>query len=129
MIMNKRSISIRCLQYLFILMAAAAMQSACAATAGEAKARLAQNRLNTAVEGEQDVSDIVPMMKQVKTLADKGRLKAADRLIDDVLTKLKSLIRLQPITITTKKTAGVRQSKPCDHTRLPWQCNGSIYHP
>lgn len=91
MIMNKRSISIRCLQYLFILMAAAAMQSACAATAGEAKARLAQNRLNTAVEGEQDVSDIVPMMKQVKTLADKGRLKAADRLIDDVLTEFEKL--------------------------------------
>ena len=51
----------------------------------KAKAETAKQQLKTAVDNNQDVSNVVPKMKQVKVLADKHKFKQADELLDEIL--------------------------------------------
>jgi hypothetical protein len=104
---NDRTPRVRSILALLFLVIVSAMQSACAVTPGEAKvlrakANHAQNELTIAVEDGKDVSAIIPMMKRVKTLADRGKIKKARSLLDEILGKLQELnqtstvIRTQP---------------------------------
>jgi len=60
-------------------------------TALQFKAERAMEKLRNNVEAGKDVSRIIPMMKNVKTLGDKGKFKEADRLLDKILYEFQVL--------------------------------------
>lgn len=81
------------------------MQTACAITPHEAKnlkakAMLAQNQLAIASQSGKDVSEVVPMMKHVKELADKGKIKEANVLLDRILDQFQKMN--QPVAVENK---------------------------
>ncbi|MCF6196298.1 MAG: hypothetical protein L3J50_06300 [Emcibacter sp.] len=55
------------------------------------KAAISMEKLRTHMMAGDDVSKIVPMMKNVKTLADKGEFDAANRLLDKILLSFSAL--------------------------------------
>lgn len=61
----------------------------------QSKAALSMEKLKVNIEAGQDVSRIVPMMKNVKVLADKGKFKEANRLLDKILYEFQVLNGLQ----------------------------------
>lgn len=72
------------------------VQTACAVTPHEVKdlkikAMLAQNNLAIASRNGKNVSEVVPMMKRVKVLADKGKINEANILLDRILDKFQKM--------------------------------------
>lgn len=57
----------------------------------QAKAALSMEKLKFSAEAGKDISKIVPMMKKVKTLGDKGKIKEADKLLDKILYEFQLL--------------------------------------
>lgn len=57
----------------------------------KAKAALAEQKLKIAVENKKDVSKVVPKMQQVKVLADNGKIKLADALLNEILVDFQKL--------------------------------------
>ncbi len=55
------------------------------------KAAISMEKLRAHMIAGDDVSKIVPMMKNVKTLADKGEFDAANRLLDKILVSFNAL--------------------------------------
>lgn len=78
---------------LLLLLMAGQIQLVNAADPSEiqAKAQSAVQQLKQAVDEGKDVSAIVPMMKQVKTLGDQGKLDEVDVLLDEILIKFDEL--------------------------------------
>jgi hypothetical protein len=57
----------------------------------KAKATAAQQQLKIAVDNNRDVSKVIPKMQQVKTLADKGKIRSADQLLNEILLDFKDI--------------------------------------
>ena len=55
------------------------------------KAAFAEQQLKNAVAENKDVSAVIPKMKQVKVLADSGKIKSADTLLDEILLDFENL--------------------------------------
>lgn len=96
MFQNNRIPSVQYSLALLFLIIVFVMQSACAINPNEAKAlrskaNHAQNELAIAIENGKDVSEIIPMMKRVKKLADNREIKKASSLLDEILVKLQEL--------------------------------------
>ncbi len=66
----------------------------------QAKAALSMEKLKSSAEAGKDISKIIPMMKKVKLLGDKGKIREADKLLDKILYEFKLLdspiVREQP---------------------------------
>lgn len=57
----------------------------------QTKAALAMEKLKINIEAGRDVSKIIPMMKNVKKLGDKGKLEETNRLLDRILYEFRIL--------------------------------------
>ncbi len=55
------------------------------------KATAAEQQLKIAVANNKDVSNVVPKMKQVKVLADNGKIKLANALLNEILSDFEKL--------------------------------------
>ena len=56
------------------------------------KTKVSQEKLRAALEDGKDVSEIIPMMKQVKVLGDAKKISQANALLDNILLKFEQLI-------------------------------------
>ncbi|MBL1319881.1 MAG: hypothetical protein COA63_002305 [Methylophaga sp.] len=75
---------------LFLFISITTLNTACAVSPSEVKvlqdkAALAQQDLRLSLENGEDVSTILPLMQQVKPLADQGEIQQAIQLLDTIL--------------------------------------------
>ena len=66
----------------------------------QGKAKLSQEKLRVALEDGKDVSELIPMMKQVKVLGDNKKIKQANVLLDQILIKFDQLYQSEYIDST-----------------------------
>ena len=71
----------------------------------QAKSALSMEKLKVNREAGKDVFHIVPMMKNVKVLGDKGKFKEVNRLLDKILYEFQVLNRPQSPDVSSARKA------------------------
>jgi hypothetical protein len=84
-----------------------ALNTACAVAPPEAKAlqqkaSLAQKKLSLAAENGDDISSIIPMMRHVKVLADRGEVNKANHLLDTILIEFERTEITPPVASSSQ---------------------------
>lgn len=88
---NRKSLFITILLYLFMHEVGIAGATPEEISTLKAKATAAEQQLKIAVDNQRDISKVLPKMQRVKTLADKGKIRRADKLLNEILLDFKDI--------------------------------------